>query len=503
MFIASRNRLRQLLIEGSASHTDQMPYSRNERIILAAILVLAFAVRVAAAFWYPSVHHPDETFQYWEQGHRLAFGYGMVPWEYRTGIRSYFIPSALAGVMKVVAALGGGPGAWTLAAQMLLSALSLSVVATAFAWGRRAGGMSAAVLAAVLMGTWFEVVYFAAKPLTESIAASLLCPAAYMLCLRHSSRMLLIWGGLLLGLAFVVRFQLAPAVLLIALCCIVVHGWQRSIPALLATLGVILAGGLLDWATLGSPFQSIWLNFVVNAVEGKASTYGVEPAQWFLSHFSALWAGFAMVMLLLVVVGFTRAPVLLLIAVVIVLAHSAIGHKEYRFVFPAVPFLLTLSAIGAARLFEAVAATFSPQRRTAALVLLALCLVATSINLADQPVFRGNWFRGSNGLATFGIAAGIGQTCGIGLAGWNWVDTPGYRGLGRDIPIYPLTSEEQAAQLEPAFNVVIKRGDRWKSLEDRYTEVACSGDICVALRSGSCTSMPTQTVNPYLIRKGE
>ncbi|MDB5613709.1 MAG: Alg9 family protein mannosyltransferase [Devosia sp.] len=501
MFIG--NRLRRMLAGGTGSDPKSAPYSRNEQVILAAIFVVALAIRVAAAVWYPSVHHPDETFQYWEQGHRLAFGFGIVPWEYRMGIRSYFIPSILAGVMKVVAAFGGGPGAWTPAVQVLLSAISLSIVATAFEWGRRAGGTSAAVLAAVLATTWFEVVYFAAKPLTESIATSLLFPAAYMLCLRHSSRMLLVWGGLLLGLAFVVRFQLAPAVLVITLWCILVHGWRCSILAVIATPAVILTGGLLDWVTLGSPFQSVWLNFLVNAVEGKASNYGVQPAQWFLLHFSALWAGVGVVMLLLAFVGLTRAPVLLVIAVVIVLAHSAIGHKEYRFVFPAVPFLLTLAAIGTARLFDLAAATYSPGRRIAGLAFIALCFVATSINLANQPAFKGNWVKGSNGLAAFGIAAGIKATCGIGLASWSWVDTPGYRALGRDVPIYPLISEEHARELEPAFNVVVTRGDRWKSLEDRYEEVACSGDICVALRSGTCSSMPAQTVNPYLVRKGE
>ena len=479
------------------------PYSRNEKIILAAILVLGLAIRVASAVLYPSVHHPDETFQYWEQGHRFAFGYGMIPWEYRTGIRSYFIPAVIAAVLEVVAAFGGGVGARTVTVQVLLSGLSLSIIATAFAWGRRAGGMSAALLAAAFATTWFELVYFAAKPLTEAIAASLLFPAAYFLCLRHSSRMLPIWGGVLLGLAFVVRFQLAPAIALIILSTIVVNGWRRALPAVLAALAVILAGGIADWLTLGTPFQSVWLNFMINAIEGKADQYGIEPAHWFFLHFSALWAGFAVLMMVLAAVGLARAPVLFTVALVIVLAHSAIGHKEYRFVFPAVPFLLTLAAIGTARLFDAATKTHILRHRAAVLAMIVATMTLTSVNLANQPIYKDNWVRASNGLAGFRIAAGVEQACGIGLAGWTWVDTPGYRGLGRDVPIYQLTSEDHARELEPAYNVVVRRGGAWDVFKDDYEDVGCQGDICVALRPGTCSPRPDQTVNPYLVRKGE
>ena len=34
----------------------------------------------------------DEIFQTLEQGHRLAFGYGLVPWEYQSGARSGSCP---------------------------------------------------------------------------------------------------------------------------------------------------------------------------------------------------------------------------------------------------------------------------------------------------------------------------------------------------------------------------------------------------------------------------
>jgi GPI mannosyltransferase 3 len=490
--------------ENRNSSTPNTPLDGADKALLAAILILALLLRVGAAIWYPSVHHPDETFQYWEQGHRFAFGFGMVPWEYRTGIRSYLVPGILAGVMKLVSMFGGGVAAWTVTVQVLLSLLSLSIVATAFAWGRRVGGRNAALLAAILTGIWFEFVYFGAKPLTESIAAGLLFPAAYLLCVRHERRSMLVWGGVLLGLAFVVRFQLLPAVLLIALSCLVVNGWRQSLPAALAALAVTLASGLLDWLTLGTPFQSVWLNFVVNAVEGKADTYGVEPPQWFLFHFAGLWAGLAMLLVVLMIAGVRRAPILLLVAAVILLAHSAVGHKEYRFVFPALPFVFTLAAIGAARIVDSVTSTYADNRaRWVSFAIVVAAFALTSLNLATQPFFRYNWFRAADGIEAFRIAWGVEQACGIGLSGWNWVDTPGYRGLGRDLPIYPLPSDAVAQQLQPAFNMVVRRGKPWQSLTTGYQDVGCSGQICVAVREGACTPSPENTVNPFLVRKGE
>ena len=40
--------------------------------------------------------HPDEIYQTQEQAHRLVYGYGIVPWEFRDGVRSWILPGLLA-----------------------------------------------------------------------------------------------------------------------------------------------------------------------------------------------------------------------------------------------------------------------------------------------------------------------------------------------------------------------------------------------------------------------
>jgi GPI mannosyltransferase 3 len=472
-------------------------------LIFWALLTIAFVLRLAAAILFPSVHHPDETFQYWEQGYRLAFGYGVVPWEYRTGIRSYLIPGLIAGVMRLTSILGGGAGAWQIAVQSLLSLLSLTIVVTAFAWGRRVGGTRAAVFCGLIACVWFEAIYFAGKPLTESISASLIFPAAYLLCVPRLGRKWLVAGGALLGLAFIVRFQLAPAVLAIGLICLLVNGWRGSLLAALSALGIIVASGLLDWATLGLPFQSIWLNFVVNAIEDKASTYGVEPFYWFGLSYVTVWWVFVGVLAALALFGGRRAPTLLIIALIIVLAHSAIGHKEYRFIYPALPFLLTAIGLGLAALYDRYSPSLRPNLRWAFAATVGVAICGTSLFLAQRDIYRAQFTRGADVIAAFQSAAEAPGLCGVGFAGIGWFDTPGYRGLGRNVPLYPLLSQADATTLAPAYNVLVSWGPGWESLRGQYSEVECHGDVCVAIRPGTCSAQSDRTINPYLVETGQ
>ncbi|MBZ0214976.1 MAG: hypothetical protein K8F25_00345, partial [Fimbriimonadaceae bacterium] len=148
----------------------------DETLWLGLFLVLSLATRMIIAVLFPSAYHPDETFQYWEQGYRLAFGYGIVPWEYRTGIRSWIVPGFLASIMSVVDYLGGSGVVWRAVIQFILSACSLSIVLTAFFWAKKLSGIGAAILAGFITSIWFELIYFSGKPLTEVMAAATLFP---------------------------------------------------------------------------------------------------------------------------------------------------------------------------------------------------------------------------------------------------------------------------------------------------------------------------------------
>ncbi len=157
---------------GASPSAPEVPAPASPRhaiaAALAAILVGAFALRIGGATWLPNVVWPDEIFQTLEQAHRLVFGYGILPWEFRVGARSWLLPGALGGVMAASSWMGGL--AYLRAAQVVLSALSVVPVAVAFFWSRDRG-RAAALAAAAICAFWFELVLFGPKALGEVVAA--------------------------------------------------------------------------------------------------------------------------------------------------------------------------------------------------------------------------------------------------------------------------------------------------------------------------------------------
>src|SRR5664279_3379453 len=78
-------------------------YDRTDVALLALLLILGLAARTWIAIFFPGFDHPDENYQATEQAHRLLFGYGVVPWEFRIGARSWLLPGLVAGVLDPLA----------------------------------------------------------------------------------------------------------------------------------------------------------------------------------------------------------------------------------------------------------------------------------------------------------------------------------------------------------------------------------------------------------------
>jgi GPI mannosyltransferase 3 len=161
-----------------AGPATNAPLGRAGWVALAAIFCIAFGLRLGAAILLPNIHQPDEIFQSLEQAHRVVFGYGIVPWEFREGARSWLLPGLLAAPMWLGDQLAPQTSAYRDFPLALIAALSSSTVVLAYAWGRRFGPVHA-VLAAVALATWFELVYFGAKTLGEVVGSCFLFAGAF------------------------------------------------------------------------------------------------------------------------------------------------------------------------------------------------------------------------------------------------------------------------------------------------------------------------------------
>ncbi|MGH6982037.1 MAG: hypothetical protein ACREFC_12600, partial [Stellaceae bacterium] len=147
---------------------------------LAALLLVAFALRLGVAVALPNIHWPDEIFQVMEPAHRLVFGTGAVSWEWVAGIRSWILPGAVAALMEAGRALGDAPSRVNLPALVAFGASGCVPVACAYVWGRRFYGRAGAFVAASVAAVWADLVYMSVHPLTEVAAADCLPVALYL-----------------------------------------------------------------------------------------------------------------------------------------------------------------------------------------------------------------------------------------------------------------------------------------------------------------------------------
>jgi hypothetical protein len=115
------------------------------RPYLWGILALALAIRIAVIVAGPYILHADEVFQYYERVHRLAFGSGVIPWEFYDGARSWLVPGFLTPIMALARYVGSDPIYYIDGIRILCAILSLTVVYA---------GFSSRVVATAALAPW-------------------------------------------------------------------------------------------------------------------------------------------------------------------------------------------------------------------------------------------------------------------------------------------------------------------------------------------------------------
>ncbi len=478
--------------------------------MLIILLALALGLRFAAIVAFPSLHHPDENFQLFEQAHRIAFGYGVVPWEFREGIRSPVPPYLLAGLFWVAERLVGGPEGYLIVARTALALLSLIAVAAVYRMGQRTGPTHA-LMAGLVTATWFELVYFAPRPLTEAVATTFLL-IALSLATIESARLTfrrLMAIGFCIALALMLRIHLAPGLLVAAIFVGRLELRGRWSPMALGGALPLAVFGAADWLYWGAPFSSYVAALRVDLFDGKASMYGVESPVFFLEQLVEVWAG-ALPLLLGLIAWRARASApWVAVAVAIIAVHSAIPHKEYRFVVPALACLMVVAALGSADLIERLR-KLAPAASHALIAGGAALWLGTSAALAFAPGYRDNWFNSSDLIeASFSLAHDP-DLCGLLFYNDDWATTGGYAHLHRNVPIYALADDQDTARdSTEAFNAIILSRASLDDFAGDFTLVDCWGAdddddaVCIMKRKGDCTSMADLEVNEMLRRNGE
>lgn len=297
--------------------------------------------------------HPDELFQYLEPALHRSFGFGILAWEWKEGLRNWAIPGVFAGLLSLCRALGiEHPQARRAVLELPQYLLHVWMLHSVYLLCARRVHQGAPLLGPLLVGTYGLVWHFAGRTLGESFSAAFLVLAAERLDLalctdgggspsaRSASRAA-VAGGLLLGLSVVARYSSAVFVAAMLIWLVFTRRLQLLLRTVLGGSAVALALAGLDYWTWGRPLHSLFAYAQFNLLsDGAAHRFGasgpetylhclVWMAPWTLvgvagelwrrrsGHGSSwvaslLWSGLAYVALLMVT-----------------------PHKEQRFLYPA------------------------------------------------------------------------------------------------------------------------------------------------------------------------
>lgn len=497
-----------------AAIAERLQNALGKRSLLYLVL-FALAVRLVAIFALHSLNHPDENFQLFEQAHRLVFGYGLEPWEFGVGIRSYLPIWVLAGIFKLASYFSSSAEGYIYAARVFLALVSLLPVVAVY---RYAATLSRAhaVVAGVAAACWYEIVYFAIRPLTEAVAFDFLLVALCMTLNTKPVRPRLhdVLLGMALGATAMLRVHLLPAVLFIAF---LANGFKLT-----ARSGRLLAGaavpltafGIVDTLTWGVPFHSQFMAFFVNVVQDKASEFGTRPLYYYPALMVKYWGGAVFPLAALVVARAKTYWPWIVTALIILLTHSMIPHKEYRFIFSAVSLLALVAALASVDFANTIKLSLAPRVAGWTTAILVCGWVVTSLSLGVSSAFVPQWAQYTPVLDQQLWVARQPDLCGLGFYDYNVVRTGGYAFLHRNVPLYLIPrGQARDARYVQAYNYVIVRRRYANETDPRFEIQRCvydplenmmdkqSGEVCVARRPGPCFKGHGVSSEDELIRR--
>ncbi len=476
--------------EGGQDPAEQAPRARSLRESVAAmgarardvidrapLRTLAFLILPLAAvprLWQmiadQGVFWPDEIFQTVEQAHRFAFGYGWTPWEFRDGARSWVFPGLVGVVLKIASLLGltkSGVGV-VMTVRTLMIALALAGVHASMRIGEKLGGMLGALLAGTMIALCPALLVYGTRCMSEMASGPLLAIAVVLVMSRSEWRCAV--AGVLAVIAIFFRYQ--NGLFALALFVMLIAVRARKAAGMYALAGVIgaVVGGMLDWLTWGKPFHSFFVYINFNLIEGKASRWGVDAFDYYLQTVSRSFGPALWIVLLGFVLSFARARVLPLVCIANFVIHSAIPHKEYRFLMPMMPIALGLAGGGLGWLlgggmtresgrvwtsrFQRVRARFGGWVATGLAIALGILFArkTQTITFADMGQFRmgredgwAPWNHEAGPNVAYWEAGKHDDLCGIVTLGTPLISAGGYTYLHKDVPMLGSLSHADIA----------------------------------------------------------
>lgn len=319
----------------------------SDRFFFIFIFITAFIFRLYAALTSIAHAHPDEIFQTVEMAHKIAFGKGFVFWEFKVGARSWFLPGIFAGIYKILDFMGvKDPFYLNFGLKIFLCFLhSLSISVFYLIFRKWVNDRFTAFFFTLPLALSYILSYISVRTLSETTALPIMIFTIYQTIkytenykYRH-----LVFAIVLSGIAFMIRFQTAAFALGIAAAFLFTSKkpFRTSIIFGTCYTAMILLQGLLDKLTWGKFMHSFITYYTYNIIKGVANKHGISPWFFYLKQISmnfnpAIYIS-ALIFVVIVLFSFKykKKEILFFVPFLFFLiVHSAISHKESRFIFP-------------------------------------------------------------------------------------------------------------------------------------------------------------------------
>ncbi len=318
-------------------------------------IVFSLAAHLLCAWFINWIYHPDQLFQILEFG---GYKLGIIPakdlaWEFSARLRPAIQPAAVYFIAKI-SGTSFNPVLTTLLLRFIaaiigwISLTFLTLIALNWVKDYQAKRFLLYCYACL----WF-LPYLHANFSSESLSGSLFFAGAgcAWMAKNRDNKNWLPGCGLLIGLAFVCRYQTGFMIAGLISWCIFIQkfSFKKIVYIFIPAALTVLLGVLLDRWFYGEWVNTAWNYLKVNLVDGKANSFGVFPWwQYFVWSFYNLVLPFSIIIIAGTMYAITRFPKNIIVISVIpyIFIHLIISHKEPRFMFPlvdAVPVLLALS----------------------------------------------------------------------------------------------------------------------------------------------------------------
>ncbi|MBZ4192660.1 hypothetical protein [Niabella beijingensis] len=313
--------------------------SRKTSIIILLIIIILYII---ASFTLVGYYHPDEHFQILEfaQAKMGRLDRSGMAWEFHYAMRPSLQPWMVVGLQKVI----GYSNPYTTALVLRLATALLSLWAILrFIRVVRPAFKGKWLIAFVLMSflIWY-LPYLNVRFSSETWSGLFfLLGLSYVAGAEKLSRVQALFCGLLLGIAFLCRYQVAIMIIGLLLWSVIIKK-ERISNILLVIAGctfIAAIGVVMDYYFYGYWTLSVWNYYNMNIVHDRASAFGTTDSFSFLMQVidaMTIPVGAVVLFTLLLIIIYRPRSFIVWIIMPFLVIHLIIPHKEVRFLFPLV-----------------------------------------------------------------------------------------------------------------------------------------------------------------------